>query len=421
MELTRYRDLLWDFTSGMKVQKKGAQLRVYLSEQEMFETGKISAQTVPIDLPLGWLTSSTSFLVEQSQDLKLRPVAPRLLLELGRKLWDAIPQDAKQPMLDPISHPPCRLKISSDSSAIDDLPWEWLNDGQGQPFVLRPEIRLARSIPIRLAGPPMSVEPPLRVLLVITNPKDERLLDPWREIEAISPRLRTPPYELKLLEEPTWEALVAALRHQQPHIVHYIGHAGIDRGEGNIILHDWQNMTHWISGADLSKALPLTVRLLCLSTCFTVPNYQILGLRRLAHIPASYRLPTVVTNRYPVRESGVQTFWQVFYSSLVDHDGNVNEAFHEAEQAVAVSPGTEADWGSFSLVIRDQSAEVMRLETAGMKSTTKYAEEIRAQLISSLANDLTERLACFGPDASERVQKQCKEEVEAASDLIKKL
>src|SRR3712207_9262384 len=95
-----------------------------------------------------------------------------------------------------------------------------------------------------------------RSLLVITNPKDERMLIPREEIEAVSPRLRFPPYELKVLEEATWDALAAVLQEWSPHIIHYIGHAGIGRGEGNLILHDWDNVPHWISGPELSWALP---------------------------------------------------------------------------------------------------------------------------------------------------------------------
>jgi hypothetical protein len=338
---------------------------------------------------------------------------------LGQRLWDSIPQMAKDLLVEATVDQPCRLKISSNSPVIDDLPWEWLNDGT-IPFALRPGIRLVRSVPCRLALPPMSVMPPIRVLLVITNPKDERLLQSWREIDAIRPGLTAPFFDLKVLEEPTWEALTAALQ-DELHIVHYIGHAGIDRGEGNLILHDWRNVSHWISGPELSQVLPLSVKLMCLSTCFTAPNYQILGLPRLAHASATYRLPTMVANSYPVEENSVRRFWEVFYGSLVRHGGNVNEAFHEAQLAVMSTPGSEADWGSFSLVIRDQSGEVMRMEPAGMRSATRQTEEIQAQLASRLANDLATRLLTFGAESPETVERHFEHAAASASNLTKNL
>jgi hypothetical protein len=414
MILSLYHDLLWDFAyEGAK--RPSVTLRVFSSEQEMFEARR-TPPTYPVLLPLDWLGTSKTSRAERARSR----ISPGMLMDVGRGLWEAIPPEANHPLLEALPDQPCRLKISSNSTVIDDLPWEWLNDGSGPPLALRPGIRLARSVPIRLAIPPMSLEPPLRVLLVITNPKDERLLNPYMEIEAVRPRLNAFPYSLRILEEPTWEAMVAALR-EEPHIMHYIGHAGISQGEGNLILHDSQDISHWILGPELARAMPLSVRLLCLSTCFTAQNYQILGLPRLAHTSAMYQLPTAVANRYPVAEASVRTFWEAFYSLLVERGGNVNDAFHGAQQAVAVFPGTEADWGSFSLVIRDQSGEVLRLETAERRSAGRRAEEIKAQLASRLANDLAARLRTYGAEAPESMQKQFEEEAAAASDFTKNI
>jgi hypothetical protein len=416
MSVYRYRDLLWDLTHEGAGRQGEIKLRVFSNEQEMYETEWGYKQTIPITLPQHWFEVSRT-----SRAHWTRSRAPRdVMMELGWLMWRSIPPEPKRSLLTATPDQPCRLKISSNSPAIDDLPWEWLNDGAGPPFALRPEIRLARSVPIRMAMPPKNIQLPLRVLLVITNPKDERLLDPEQEIEAVSPRLRTRPYALMILEEPTWDALNAVLRHEPPHIVHYIGHAGINRGEGNLILHKSDNMTHWISGPELSSALPPTVKLLSLGTCFTAPNYQILGLSRLAHTSAMYRLPTAVANRYPVEGKSVEMFWGGFYSSLADH-GNVNEAFYQAQQAVAREPDSEADWGSFSLAIRDQSGEVFRLEKAGTRSAQKHAEEIQAQLASGLANDLAEQIFSLGSRAPGSIKRHFEQEAAAASELTANL
>ena len=417
MSRISYRELLWDFSYEGPLRKGGTKLRVFSTEQQMFETSGRSYPVFPVSLPTDGSTDPN-----QPRSAWTRSRVPQeFAADLGRRLWEAIPFEAKTPLLEATPDQPWRLKISSNSPRIDDLPWEWLNDGSARPaFALRPEIRLARSIPIRIAMPPMRVQPPLRVLLVITNPKDERLLNPWAEIEAIRPRLAGPPYQLRILEEPTWDALVSTLR-DEPHIVHYIGHAGIDRGEGNLILHDWRNVSHWISGVDLSKVLPVSVRLLCLSTCYTTQNYQIFGLPRFAHTSALYRLPSLVTNQYPVGEQSVRVFWSNFYELLIQHGGNLNEAFHEAQQAVALVPDSWADWGSFSLVIRDQSGELMRVEQVAQESPAAFAEEVQAQFASRLANDLAARLRSFGDEAPKSIQESFQEEAEKASGLTQKL
>ena len=199
----------------------------------------------------------------------------------------------------------------------------------------------------------------------------------------------------------------------------------MERGEGNLILHDREGRTHWIAGSELAQALPPSVRLLCLSTCFTVPNYQILGLSRLAHSSATLRLPTTVVNRYSVEEEGVVRFSREFYESLARNQGNVNEGFHDAQQAVSAQPGSKADWGGFSLVIRDQSGEGLRLERGGTRSfegnNEQYAVEVQAQLASRLANDLAERLRSFDGESADIVQKHYEEAAKRASNLIEGL
>ncbi|MBN2549269.1 MAG: CHAT domain-containing protein [Anaerolineales bacterium] len=421
MRQIKYIDLLWDFTlkgsgrgdPGMKDAQAPARLQVFNSEQEMFERrGKREPYLVV--LPMDWARHAAKMRSKLGEGSSL---PPDLLLQGGYLLWQALPPEARQPLEQAVSDQPVRLKISSNSPTIDDLPWEWLNDGSRPPFALLEEVRLSRSVPIRLAMPPMSIQPPIRVLVVLTNPRDQSLLDPVRELKAIRSRLSRRPYKVRLLDEPSFSALAEALQ-EGPHIVHYIGHAGVDRGQGNLILHSASDVTQWISAPELSKLLPPTVRLLCLSTCFTAPNYQILGLPRLAHATANYRLPTVVTNRYPVQEAGVRLFWRAFYAGLVQQDGNVNEGFHLGQSAVAGDPDTQADWGSYSLVIRDQTGEALRLERATEKSPDQYTAQIQAQFATQLANDLAQQLRAYGDSAPENLQKLFEEEADAAASLL---
>ena len=412
---SNYRDLLWDFTYQGLSEKHEVTLRVFDSEQDMYMSQGKSNRTFSVQLPIEWSSSRKG-----SRPGNLSSLSAAMLTNVGRQLWDSIPSAAKAPLLEASDSQPCRLKISSNSPVIDDFPWEWLDDGIDQPFALRAQTRVSRSIPIRLAIPPMRVERPLRVLLVLTNPKDERLLNASKEIYAIRPRLDESPYDLKILEEPRWEALLSTLQ-ESPHIVHYIGHAGVERGEGNLILHDWESRTQWIAGSELAQALPPSVRLLCLSTCFTVRNYQILGLPRLAHAPGTTRLPTTVVNRYAVEEEAVSSFWREFYESLARNMGNVNEAFHDAQRAVSAQPSAPADWGSFSLVIRDQTGEGMRLERGRTRSAEQYGAEIQAQLASQLANDLAERLLGLGSTSADIVQKHYDEAASRASNLAQDL
>lgn len=422
MEATTYQDLLWDFSqeafgrSGDVTRE--VTLRVFSSERELFESRGMGGQAFPIVLPVERAAGSK----EPGAEATGLPVSPHELAELGRKLWDAVPPEARSPLLQGAPDQPVRLKIRSNSPAIDDLPWEWMSDGaSGPPLALRPGIRLTRSVPVMLPVPPFSLRPPFRILLVITNPYDEQVIDASQEIEAIRPALSHGPYELEILWEATWEALNRALHAEpQPAIVHYVGHAGIDRGEGNLILQESSGRSHWIAGSELSQQLPVTVGLICLSTCFTAPNYQILGLSRLAHMPASYRLPTCVVTKYPVTESGVRCFWEVFYAELAQH-GNAVEAHAKAQRAVAEDPSSMGDWGSFCLVIRDQSGQVIRITTRGPLPMKRNEKEIVARVTAQMANDAAATSLALGDLTSERAWEQTDQQSRAAQKYSKGL
>lgn len=418
MEPGAFRDLLWDFSQEPFGRPGEVTLRVFSGEQEMFATRGKGGQAYALSLPAERAAMSKGPWPGGAGT----STPPDKLAEQGRKLWEAVPVDARSPLLQGAPDAPVRLKISSNSPAIDDLPWEWMNDDPAAPpLALRPAIRLTRSVPVMLPVPPLSVRPPFRVLLVTSNPKDEDFFNASREIQAILPALERDPYKLEVLVGVTWDALSEALRAEpQPAIVHYVGHGGIDRGEGNLILQNADGRSHWIAGSALAQELPVTVGLLCLSTCFTVRNYQISGLSRLAQMPASSRLPTCVVNRYAVGEQGVRRFWPAFYTALAEH-GSAVEAHAKAQRAVAADSAAGADWGSFCLVIRDQSGQVIRITTRGPLPMKRNEQEIVARVTAQMANDSAAKSLALGDLTSDLAWEQTDEQSKAAQKYSKGL
>ena len=113
----------------------------------------------------------------------------------------------------------------------------------------------------------------------------------------------------------------------------------------------------------------------------------------------------------------MQAFWYTFYGSLAKHSGNAVEAFYQAQQSAAKITEAGTDWGSFSLVIRDQTGQGLRLQKS--RSPAKSAErkrmETQAQIASQLANELAQTLRSYGDTPPESVQKVYKELASKAS------
>lgn len=413
-----YREVLWVLTT-QEDDRETCLIRSFSDEAALFETTEAqqSDGAFTVNLPLSKLVGTRDSKTRWTQS----PVPQDVAIDSGRKLYHALPHELVSIFDDPPADPrPLRLKIYSPQSRITDLPWEWLTDKTGNPIALRPDVRLVRSVPLRFEIPHLTITRPVKVVVVLTNPKDERLLDAGRELLATTQRLVMPDYEMKICPEPTVEVFKGLLHSFLPHVVHYIGHAGINNGEGNIILHDSNNRTYWMPAAFLSRILPSTVRLICLSTCVTAPNHQLLGLPHLAHASSDLNLPTVVSNRYPLGEQSATAFWETFYTTLIDEQGNVNEAIHHARLQAHFAQPALADWASFSLILRDRTGRALKIVQAERNELEVIqAHELQAQYAARLANDLAQQVRVYGDYATAGVRETFEVASKDASDLLK--
>lgn len=340
--------------------------------------------------------------------------APTLaeLREAGAVLWRRLPEALVAATRDR-SGGGGRLRVSSEISAVSDLPWEWLTDANGA----RPWTTV-RSIPVVVTPPPLTVQPPLRVLVFLTNPHENSDLDIEREMAVVRPALG-PNFEVRELLEATIEEATAALRNFQPHIVHYIGHSGVSHGGGSIMLRSSGRATHWVDAADIAPVLPLSVRLICLATCVSISNYNVRGLSWLAHAPGELKLPTMIANRYSVSDAGARKFWLRFYADLIEASGNVASAFVHAQDEVLKRFPKKADWGSFELIIRDGSGHPIRLRED--EAPGRFAAEVQAQFAAQVANEIAQKAKVLGELASPSLKQHLSEEHARAIDFSSKI
>jgi hypothetical protein len=398
--------LVLDFAmSGPRWADGVAQLRVYENEQECFASGSRSAPAFDVRIP----RTVQETVLNEAGGWQRRPRPAGPAQSLGERMWASLPEMVRGRIVGAPAGTPLRVAVRSTGSGIDDVPWEWLNDGADRLVAAMDPVRFVRVLPTLYPAPPLTVPPPVRILLVLTNPKDERLLNPDRETAVVMGGLGPAgAYQLDRLFEPGPGALARALQ-KQPHVVHYVGHAGISRGGGSLILHDERDGTRWLPAAELARLLPTSVRLLCLSTCVTAENYQVGGLVRVANAASEVALPTTVVNQYALTEPGASAFWREFYPALLEHDGDVVEAFHAARMAARRVPLDTWDWASFSLVVRDGSGRPFRLAAGPARAATRGASpspgpearaaELQAQWAARLANSLAAQMPAEGTEA----------------------
>ena len=238
-------------------------------------------------------------------------VAPQELLHnVGTWLWQALlPDGAPAQERDRLAqalrkgHTPLLLALPD---ALVGLPWELLCD----PEPPAEQGFLARRRPfMRLVATDMStapVTPPLRVLLLISSPPGLGV-DSRVDVESERAAVEQTIHEMR---EAGWLHLVVedivtpkrvqqALAHFKPHLLHYIGHGGVDEQAGGVLLwEDDQGNAFPLSAARLADILrPRNLHAVVLHACETGRSNARTDMRSVAGTLLQEGIPAVIAQQ----------------------------------------------------------------------------------------------------------------------------
>jgi len=154
-----------------------------------------------------------------------------------------------------------RLRLS-DAPELGGLPWEFLYDPTRNRFLcLSDRTPLVRYLEVPDPPRPLTVSPPLQVLVMISSPGDYAQLDvehEWARVhDALAPLRQAGRVRLERLEAATLATLRQRLRRDDWHVFHYIGHGGFDphAQDGVLVLQDQTGRAQLVSGQDLGVLL----------------------------------------------------------------------------------------------------------------------------------------------------------------------
>lgn len=146
-------------------------------------------------------------------------------LRLYRAVFDAAPAGRWAELQAGASErDPLHVRVDIDCPALARLPWELMRDRR-QAWSRNNLVLLRRG---RRVGPSAEIPPeqgPLRVLLVVCNPADRRLLAD-QELAMIGAALTELPGRVhtEVIDGPSLRELIAEVSHVRPHVLHFIGH-----------------------------------------------------------------------------------------------------------------------------------------------------------------------------------------------------
>lgn len=340
---------------------------------------------------------------------------------IGSALWESLPGPARDRLATAVASSErtvgnerepvetLRLKVSTRPSLPGDFPWELLTPGSdGLPFGLRRGVQVVRSVPVRVPVAPRLVREPT-ALVVVSSPRVKAGISREVELDVVARAVEAGGLTLHVLKEPaTFAAVAAELRKVTPHVLHFIGHAALNRSEGQLVFEGPQGLAEWVSPGRLATLLPPQTRLICLSSPVTARNYQILGFLRTALAGAEIPLPTMVVGQFEVREASARIYWSAFYRALLRENGDVNRAAWLASHSQSVALPNSPDWSGFAVVIRDGDARPFQLaeQPAEAFDPARRALEIEAALRARQTNALTEQIRRAGNRPTEYLRNE---------------
>jgi hypothetical protein len=268
------------------------------------------------------------------------------------------------------SGPGLRIRLRlNDVPQLAELPWEYLYDADGPGFLaLSARTPIVRYLELSEGLDTLLVEPPLRVLAVISTPRGYRELaeadEEWRRLGSALAPLKRSLIELERLERPTFEALEARLRGGPPvHVLHFVGHGGFSeiRGEGVLVFEDENGKGVPVGGPSLAYLLQdhPSLRLAVLNACNGARASREDTFAGTAQALVQHGIPAVIAMQSEVMDETACGFAEKLYRGLAA-GLPVDACVGEVRRALAAERNPE--WGTPALYLRATDGRLFALE-----------------------------------------------------------
>ena len=270
-----------------------------------------------------------------------------------------------------------RLRLA-DAPELIDLPWELLYDAQSDSFLgLSVWTPIVRYLELPAPVKPVGAFPPLRILVMISQPKSVEPLDveeEWRRLRSAVKEVETEGLvSATRLPDATLLSLQRALRDEDFHIFHFIGHGSFDTAheDGVLVLEDGEGGERLVSARDLGAFLrdQRSLGLVILNTCSSATNSRRDPFTGSAQSLVLAGIPAVVAMQAPISDSAAIQFTSEFYGAIA-HGHGVDTALGEARRSL-FGLGHDTEWATPVLYMRSRDGAIFDMATAPHSSTSR--------------------------------------------------
>lgn len=316
------------------------------------------------------------------------PTEMQAIKAFGSRLFEAVFRDKVRDCLLRSLHDAdikkggLRLRIRlNDTPALASLPWEYLyNTSLNCFFSHSIETPIVRYLELPVRIQPLAVEPPLKVLVIISCPLDQPALaveQEWKKLnETLGELVNAGKVTAERLENPSLTKLHEQLHRKQYHIIHFIGHGSFDENtkEGSLILENEDGQSQYVDCHRLGTLLHdhrTSLRLALLNACESARGARTDIFAGIAQSLVQQGIPAVIAMQSKITDMAAITLTQNFYNSL-SRGLPVDAALAQTRRAIYLE-GNDIEWGTPVLYMRTPDGKIFDIEQPNKPDIPKRA------------------------------------------------
>jgi WD40 repeat protein len=263
-----------------------------------------------------------------------------------------------------------RIVLRVSDPVLAGLPWEAMYDEGAGGYVCRRH-QLVRHVGVPIPVAPLAVNPPLRVLGIVSSPRDLEPLDVDQEKEHLASALARLTadrlVELTWAPAATWADLQDMLLSGTWHVIHFVGHGDFDpdRNEGYIFLTGPSGRKDRVGGSrliDLLRQARPVPRLVVLNSCSGAETGGSDPYSGTAAALVRGGVTAVAAMQYAITDPAAVAFSRGFYGAVARGRG-IDEAVSSGRVAILGLSDKTLEWVTPVLYLRGQDSHLFTITT----------------------------------------------------------
>ncbi|MFD4422486.1 CHAT domain-containing protein [Agromyces sp. NPDC058484] len=258
-----------------------------------------------------------------------------------------------------------QISLRLTAPGLAALPWEALFDAEAGVYLCRKET-LVRHVPAPYSPAALAIEPPMRVLGMISSPRGLPMLDVSAEQErleeALRPHLDSGRVELHWLDDVSWDGVHGKLLEGAWHVLHFVGHGVYDTetDEGVLAFVGHDGRADYVPAsalADLLDEADPTPRLVVLNSCESGAAGTSDLFSGTAAALAHSGIRAVAAMQFSISDLAAIAFARGFYTALANGRG-IDEAVRSGRIGIlGIGRGT-LEWVTPVLYLRGHDTKL---------------------------------------------------------------